>query len=90
MLADRVATSSSKDLERVIEDLMQAIAPNARVPVAGPPEPVTVGARSAAPGLRSSNLRVRNEFTDRDRHTFLCEFFEYGARYFENSLNDLR
>ena len=87
MLADRVATSSSKDLERVIEDLMQAIAPNARVPVAGPPEPVTVGARSAAPGLRSSNLRVRNEFTDRDRHTFLCEFFEYGARYFENSLN---
>ena len=45
MLADRVATSSSKDLERVIEDLMQAIAPNARVPVAGPPEPVTVGAR---------------------------------------------
>ena len=33
---------------------------------------------------------MRNEFTDRDRHTFLCKFFEYVARYFENSLNDLR
>jgi hypothetical protein len=46
--------------------------------------------RTAAPGPRSSNLRVPMAFTDRDRHTFLTESFGYTARYFENSLAELR
>ena len=41
------------------------------------------------PGPRSSNLRVRTEFTDRDRHGYLGDSFEYIARYFENSANEL-
>jgi hypothetical protein len=39
--------------------------------------------------LRSSNLRVRRLFTDRERDTFLDESFEYIANYFENSLSEL-
>lgn len=38
---------------------------------------------------RSSNLRVRKEFTDRDRDRFKVESFEFMARFFENSLSEL-
>ena len=41
------------------------------------------------PGPRSSNLRVKTKFTDRDRHGYLNDSFEYIARYFENSTNEL-
>jgi TIR domain len=40
-------------------------------------------------GPRSSNLRMRKTFTQRDRDRFLDEAFEYMARFFENSLNEL-
>ena len=68
--------------------------------VAGAADPSAPAARAAPPaaaldhpatlGPRSSNLRVRSEFTDRDRHAFLAESFEYIARYFENSLSELQ
>ncbi|MCB1859935.1 MAG: toll/interleukin-1 receptor domain-containing protein [Gammaproteobacteria bacterium] len=38
---------------------------------------------------RSSNLGIKKQFSDRDRHEFLDEGFEYIARYFENSLKEL-
>lgn len=38
---------------------------------------------------RSANLRIKKQFTDRDRHRFLDEGFKYIARYFENSLKEL-
>jgi hypothetical protein len=54
----------------------------------------TVGAENTPspvqPRPRSSNLRVKKEFTDRDRHSFLAEAFDYIARYFENSLSELQ
>lgn len=40
--------------------------------------------------LRSSNLRVRKEFTDADQDKFLDESFEFIARFFENSLLELQ
>lgn len=36
--------------------------------------------------LRSSNLRLKKEFTDRDRDRFLTDAYEYIAKYFEGSL----
>lgn len=63
---------------------------NTRPPVAEPAEPAATRADAAQLGPRSSNLRIRSEFTDRDRHAFLGEAFEYVARYFENSLNELQ
>jgi len=38
---------------------------------------------------RSSNLRVRKEFTDIERSRFLSETFDYLANFFENSLVEL-
>lgn len=50
----------------------------------------TSTASPAQTAPRSSNLRVKRKFTDRERHTFLTEAFDYIARYFENSLNELQ
>ena len=61
-----------------------------RAPATHTSEPAVGVARPAPPGPRSSNLRVRSEFTDRDRHGFLTESFEYVARYFENSVSELQ
>lgn len=39
--------------------------------------------------VRSSNLRVAKRFTEQDKESFLHDTFEYIAKYFENSLNEL-
>lgn len=39
---------------------------------------------------RSSNLRIKRTFTDRERDRFLEETFDYLAKYFENSLAELQ
>ena len=44
-------------------------------------------ARTEVP--RSSNLRIRKEFSDADRDGFLEDAFEYMARFFESSLEEL-
>jgi TIR domain len=41
-------------------------------------------------GPRSSNLRLRKEFSQADEDDFLHESFEYLARFFENSLEELK
>jgi hypothetical protein len=38
---------------------------------------------------RSSNLRVKKDFTHRDKDRFLTDAFEYVAKYFEGSLREL-
>lgn len=43
----------------------------------------------ATPALRSSNLRLKRTFTDREKDDFLDEAYEFVAAYFENSLNEL-
>ncbi|MCL4560110.1 MAG: toll/interleukin-1 receptor domain-containing protein [Chloroflexi bacterium] len=40
-------------------------------------------------GDRSSNLRIKRKFDDRERDDFLENSFEYIARYFANSLEEL-
>ena len=39
---------------------------------------------------RSSNLRMKKEFTDKDKDDFLESSFEYLANFFENSLKELQ
>ena len=65
-------------------------ATGARAATAQLPDSPTARADVAALGPRSSNLRVKTEFTDRDRHAYLGESYEYIARYFENSVNELQ
>jgi hypothetical protein len=40
--------------------------------------------------IRSSNLRVKKQFSDHEKDRFLEEAFEYIATYFENSLVELK
>lgn len=42
------------------------------------------------PLVRSSNLRLKKNFTDRDKNKFLTEAFEYIAKYFDGSLHELK
>jgi hypothetical protein len=41
------------------------------------------------PGPRSSNLRLAKAFTQRDKDQFKADTFDYIAKHFENSLNEL-
>ena len=63
---------------------------DSRTPAISPRSPGTGDDNPALLAPRSSNLRVRSGFTDRDRHAFLTGSFEYIARYFENSLSELQ
>jgi hypothetical protein len=48
-----------------------------------------LAARGAEPP-RSSNLRLKKEFTDHERDTFLDATFEYVAKFFEGSLAEMQ
>lgn len=47
------------------------------------------GSSTMTAGPRSSNLRLAKEFSERDRDQFTTDSFEYLAKYFANSLNEL-
>lgn len=55
------------------------------------PTPSEMPRRQASPAsnARSSNLRVKREFTDRDRDKYIDDGFAYISNFFENSLNEL-
>lgn len=53
------------------------------------PTEVAVQATAAVKEPRSSNLRLAKTFTQRDKDQFNLDTFEYVARFFENSLNEI-
>jgi len=53
-------------------------------------EQYRVGSQTSMPqGDRSSNLRIKRKFDDHERDEFLENSYEYMARYFEGSLQEL-
>jgi hypothetical protein len=54
-----------------------------------PAAPAPVVAR-VVPEVRSSNLRIKKDFTEHDLDTFLEESYEYVAKFFEGSLAELQ
>lgn len=91
---DGKPVSTWPDLDEAFLDVVKAIksaaarhggsmAPRVPVGASGP------GA-TAQPSLpRSSNLRIKKEFTDADRDRHLDEAFAFMARFFEGSLQEL-
>jgi hypothetical protein len=65
----------------LLQHAKKAIGPSARVPTG----------REATSTLppRSSNLRIKKQFTDLEKDRFRHEGFEYIANFFENSLQEL-
>jgi TIR domain len=51
--------------------------------------PTTAGRSTSSESIRSSNLRVTKQFTDLDKDRFRHDGFEYIAKFFENSLEEL-
>jgi hypothetical protein len=82
------------DIDDAFLDVTKAIRAAAGAGAAGASKPQPPQ-RSPAPAIRSevaprsSNLRLRKTFTERDRDRFLDEAFEFMARFFENSLKEL-
>jgi hypothetical protein len=62
-------------------------------PAAGGPSRATrpvASAERTTPNIRSSNLRIKKKFSDRERDLFLEKGFEYIANFFEGSLTELK
>lgn len=84
-LAD-VASHIRKRVEDANRQTGKASAPAPRRPAAS-----TATDQVAAPAVpRSSNLRLKQEFTEHDRDTFLHDSFELFAQFFEGSLGELK
>ena len=79
------------DLDEAFLDVVQKI--KAALPKHAPS--ATQRAPSASGALpsfepRSSNLRLKKEFTEADRDRFLQDAFDYMAKFFKNSLAELK
>ncbi len=75
----------------IVTDIRKAISALDSQPQQKTPKPTqTMPTVSAYPSTRSSNLRIRKEFTDHDKDSFLDETFDYIFKYFEASLDELK
>lgn len=76
---DQALTDVAKQVRRAITERQTA-------PVAIPRPVAQPAAVAAAPELpRSSNLRLKKEFSEKDQDEFLRQGFEYLAKFFEGS-----
>lgn len=71
------------DIKKALRQFGQAKAPPPPVMKGNPP------AIGEEPKPRSSNLRIKKEFSDREQDNFLADSYEYVANYFEGSLQEL-
>jgi hypothetical protein len=89
---DGLAITKWPNIDEAFLDVVTAIKGALRGPGSRPnPKMATTGTRTsvAATVIRSSNLRVKKEFSDYDKDRFQKEGFEYLANFFENSLDEL-
>jgi len=70
-------------IKNALKDLGKTMKGSAQKP------PTTAGRSTSSESIRSSNLRVTKQFTDLDKDRFRHDGFEYIAKFFENSLEEL-
>ncbi|USD55741.1 toll/interleukin-1 receptor domain-containing protein [Vibrio sp. SCSIO 43155] len=79
-------TIIAKQIRVAIEELPSSPIPKSVTSFISPQPPI----KSESVALpRSSNMRLKQEFSDHDRDCFLETSFDYIARYFEGSLEEL-
>lgn len=79
------------DRDEAFLDVVKQI--RAALPAVAVPRPTVPAAAPAAPAIfspRSSNLRLRQQFSEADQDRFLDEAFEFMAKFFEGSLAELQ
>jgi hypothetical protein len=75
----------------IAQAIRRAAEANASTGKSGAPSPTQSQPKAAKSyGPRSSNLRMLKTFSEHDRDVFLDECFEFMARFFENSLEELK
>lgn len=77
------------DVARQVRSVVEGAAKTVAKAAPAQPAPPTTSNAAAPPLPRSSNLRMRKEFSELDRDRFLRESFEYMSRFFEGSLQEL-
>jgi len=82
---DEAFLDVAKSIRRAIEELGKAGAPEVVHEFIG--DTATEAPEEELP--RSSNLRLRKDFSQADKDRFLLEAFEYMERFFEGSLKEL-
>lgn len=83
---DEAFLDVAKSIRRAIEEIGQASAPTMSHNFIERDDGVDEGDRLP----RSSNLRLRKQFTKADEDRFLLESFEYMDRFFQGSLEELQ
>ncbi|WP_198350313.1 TIR domain-containing protein [Burkholderia ubonensis] len=74
-------------LADVARQVRQAVDASGAVAKAGTPKPAAVGrSADASSPPRSSNLRLKQEFTEKDADDFVRSTFEFTCRFFEGSV----
>ncbi|KRB79508.1 toll/interleukin-1 receptor domain-containing protein [Noviherbaspirillum sp. Root189] len=92
---DEVFTDVARQVRQAITAVPKTSSPNPSTSSRGASptgivSPFSVENSVSGPiGPRSSNLRLKKEFTDYDRDEFLRDSFDFMARYFETSLEEL-
>lgn len=89
---DAAFTEVAKAIKGAAARLTKESGPAPAAPAARTVVATSVQAESSAQvvaSARSSNLRVAQQFTERDKDRFKHETFEYIAAYFSNSLDEL-
>jgi hypothetical protein len=92
---DGKAITTWPNYDEAYVDVAQQIRGIVEQSASSPGKPPAVAQRAAASvdhamQLRSSNLRLKKEFTELDRDHFLRESFEFAERFFQSSLVELQ
>lgn len=81
---DEALADVAREVAKAVEAIGACVTP-ARVPARVHPDPAQ-SAYSGAAKPRSSNLRLKKEFTEKDRDDFLRSTFDYVCKFFEGSV----
>ncbi|HYO57805.1 toll/interleukin-1 receptor domain-containing protein [Archangium sp.] len=91
---DEAFTDVAVKVREAVKGLGVAQAPSAVQQARSKPSGSSAAGTSSVPLVpelpRSSNLRVKREFSELDRDQFMHDAFEYIARFFEGSLEELQ
>lgn len=82
---DEALADVAKQVRRAVESISPA-APRPPSPAVGQGAPVQASTSVNAPLPRSSNLRLKKEFTEKDCDDFLRGTFEFVCRFFQGSI----
>jgi len=87
---DEAYTDVVRQIRKLLSHHSKAASVQTAATVSAPtPGPFSATARQPDRPQRSSNLRLRKEFTDYDKDEFAHSGFQYIKRFFENSLGEL-